>query len=147
MWPLALLLAAPQRPQWGDLHICCLTIFRQMKQKLLNLEWFLSLKINQVLIFLKFGGEVFVKFWPQKLKRIICNKFPAKKLSNFLGDKKLLLVHCAMALKLLIDVHCDTLSLVLISKTIFTWSVKFWCPRRRFCLQLPTQEFFFKQIS
>jgi hypothetical protein len=37
-------------PQWGDLHICCLTIFRQMKQKLLNLEWFLSLKINEVLI-------------------------------------------------------------------------------------------------
>ncbi len=37
-------------------------------------------------------------------------------MSNFLGDKKLLLVHCAMALKLLLDVHCDTLSLVLISK-------------------------------
>ncbi len=53
------------------------------------------------------------------MKRIICHKFAGKKLSNFdnfLGEKKLLLVHCAMALKLLLDVHCDTLSLVLISK-------------------------------
>ncbi len=38
-------------------------------------------------------------------------------MSIFLGDKKLNLVHSsAMALKLLLDVHCDTLSLVLTSK-------------------------------
>jgi hypothetical protein len=52
-----------------------------------------------------------------------------------------------MALKLLFDVHCDTLSLVLISKLYSLEVSSFDAQEEHSVYKLPTQEIFFKQIS